>query len=160
MTSPAEDVPPEFREAVAELLYHSQMIEALLRVYLSDVNEAADLVLQREGVRFKSRERDFQKPLRQLVRLFESHSDNHDLIRRLQSFVEHRNTAAHTAYVWGFVNRERPEQVAGALKKVRTHCAEGRALVEAITVEVVKTHELKTSPRLRLAAIGEKPDTE
>ena len=148
------EVPPEFRDAVAELLYHSQMIEALLRVYLTDINEAADVLLHLEGVRFKAGEKVFRRrTLGQLVKMFELHSDNAELIGRLGAFAEHRNTAAHTAYVWSFVNSGQPELVAAELAKVREHCVEGRTLVELVTVEVIKAFELKTDPRLHVVML-------
>jgi len=155
---PDHEVPLEFRDAVAELLYHSQMIEALLRVYLADINEAADILLHREGVRFKHRVDAFGKrPLGQLVDQFEAHSDNDDVVRRLRAFAQHRNAAAHTAYAWAFVNRGKPENVAVALEYVRSHCVEGRALVELVTLETIKTYQLKTDPRLLLPTAS-KPD--
>jgi hypothetical protein len=145
-------VPPDFRDAVAELLYHSQMLESLLRVYLSDVNEIADLLLQGEGVRFKNRTDAFEVPLGRLVDLFEAHSDNADLVKRLRSFIPERNTAAHIAYVWGFVNNDRTDKVVAELGKVRKHCGVTRGLVEAMTAETIKTYGLKTDPRLHLLA--------
>jgi len=144
MASAEHEVPPDFRDAVSELLYQSQMVEWLLRVYLSDINEAADTLLGGEGVRFKPRIKDFRKrTLGWLVERFAAHSDNDDLTGRLRSFVRHRNSAAHTAYAWAFVNREATESVAATLEKVRAHCIEGRALVEAVTRETMKTYQLK-----------------
>jgi hypothetical protein len=147
MTSSEHEVPPDFRDAVSELLYHSQMIEGLLRAYLSDVNEAADALLRDDGIRFKARAKDFQRPLSHLVRAFARHSDNVELLRRLKALEEHRNTAAHTAFLWAFVNRDKPELIAETLEKVRAHCAEARALVHLLTLETMNSYRLKTDPR-------------
>lgn len=152
MGATEHDVPPDFRDAVAELLYHSQMIETLLRVYLSDINEAADIALAAEGVRFKHRFDDLGMPLGRLVDMFDAHSDNGELVRRLRAFTEHRNSAAHVAYVWGFVNREKPAAVAAMLEKVRAHCDEASDLVGLVTRETVTTYQLKTDSRLHMLA--------
>lgn len=159
MAEAEHEVPPEFRDAVAELLYHSQTIEALLRVYLSDINEAADTLLRSAAIRFKHRFDDFGMPLGRLVDLFEAHSDNDEVVRRLRAFTEHRNTAAHVAFVWGFVNREKPEEVAAMVEKVRAHCVEAKALVELATRETLTTYQLRTDPRLPVAMLPRKPDS-
>ena len=57
----ADEVPADYREAVAQVLYHAQTIEWLLRAYLSDLNEAADRLLRHRWVRFKTRSDHMRK---------------------------------------------------------------------------------------------------
>lgn len=129
------EVPTEYREAVAELLYNSQMIEALLRVYLMDVYSAANIALRRYGMRFDVPDKYLQKKaLGPLVELFSHHTTNDDLVKRLKAFIEHRNRAAHTAYVWGMVYGADRESIANALAKNRVRIEEASALL----TEVIK----------------------
>ena len=148
------EVPPEFRNAVSELLYHAQMVEGLLKAYLADVSEAADEHFRPKGVRFKSPEKELTKAtLGRLVRHYGSHSDVDWLFARLSKFVQFRNTAAHTAFLWGFVHGKSPERVSDALSQVREQIKEARILVHAMTIETLRSYELKTGHPLSLAPV-------
>ena len=135
------EVPAAYREAVAELLYHSQIIEALLRVYLSDVYEASDTALHRYGLRFEIPDQYLQKKaLGQLVELFSHHTTDDALVKRLRSFIEHRNRAAHTAFVCGEVHGKDPETLAKALEKNRGRIEEVSGLVDEMAKQMAMSH--------------------
>jgi hypothetical protein len=133
-------VPPAYRDAVAELLYHSQMIEAVLRVYLMDVYSAANTALHRYGMRFDVPDKYLnKKALGQLVELFSHHTTNDDLVKRLRAFIEHRNRAAHTAYVWGMVHGANRESIADAIEKTMVRINEASALLSEVIKETAKS---------------------
>jgi hypothetical protein len=140
-----EDVPPELRDVVAELLYHAQTIEWLLRVVLSDVNEAADSLVRPNGFRFKTRIDDLRPvPLGNLVKLYAAHSETNWLVQRLRDFVKVRNGMAHTAFIWGFFNRGKPADIKQAVDKTREHISEAKELVHALTIESARSLDLRT----------------
>lgn len=139
------ELPKEFRDAVADVLHHAQVIEWMLRVVLSDMNEAADLALSGKGIRFKMRVPHLENrhTLGSLVERYAMHSDNGDLVKRLRAFTGHRNKAAHVYFVAGWYHRHDAETLARGLAQVNEHVAEGKALVGLVTVESVRVYEVK-----------------
>jgi hypothetical protein len=148
------ELPLDLRNVISELLYHSQMLEYLLRAYLSDLNEAADEWARQNRFRFRTRSDTLKREtLGRLVNLYALHSDVEWLVRDLKAFVSIRNSVAHTAFVWAFVHRDKDDSVAEAITRVNEHIATARKLVHAMTLESVRAYELKT----RSASIGAPP---
>ena len=153
-----EEIPPEFRSAIAELLFQSQSIEWLLRVILSDINEAADDWVRTRAFRFKTRVDDLTNvPLGNLVKLYAFHSETDWLVKRLRQFVKVRNYMAHVAFIWVSINKERLEDITSALRKTNENIVEAKRLVEALTKESMRTYELKTGRPISAAPVDIRP---
>jgi len=136
-----------FRDAVGELLYHSQMIEWLLRAYLDDLGTVPTGFIPPRGFRLKKHPPKFDKAtLGRLIGFYEDHSDVNWLVQKLNDFLDIRNDAAHTAYVWAFVHEEEPEVVAQALIRLLEHIEEAKWIVHALTLESRRAYELKHGP--------------
>ena len=145
-----DEVPAGLRDAVAELLFQSQMLEWMMRVYLSEVNRLADEAFGAKGIRFKSGVKHFEKhTLGRLVDLFAAHTDDDGLVQRLRDFTKHRNDAAHNYFVAGWIHRESPDVIAGGLATIRDHVEEAKALVHVMTLASARVFEPKSGSAKR-----------
>jgi hypothetical protein len=57
--------------------------------------------------------------------------------------VKIRNSAAHSAFVWGSVHKNKTERLDDAMAQVRRQIDEAMILVDALTVETLRGHQLK-----------------
>src|SRR2546426_7180867 len=134
-------IPRDFRDAVTELLFQSQMIEQMLKTVLYDIAEIAELSL-RGQVRFRYDRKD-KRTLGMLTKAFGVHALDDAFVQRLQAFMKQRNLAAHAAYVWGYIHAENEDTIRETTARVNRHIIEAEALLELVTLESLRLYELR-----------------
>ena len=112
-----------------------QVIEGLLKLYITDTHSLIALMLGGQ-IPFRFTRKEYENaPMERLITMFARHCDNDDLIKRLRSALTSRNYVAHEALRYYVEHDDAAESALETLKGIQK---EGLALMEELYKECRK----------------------
>jgi hypothetical protein len=134
-----------FLRRVGEALASYQLVEAVLKLYIEGVHlRIRRLVLGKVPFNYSPSEYE-NAPLEWLVKMFQRHSANKQLIERLRKAVKTRNYIAHRVVEDYMHHREgRPRIAARISRELKKLEDEGQGLAEELLKELTALRERMT----------------
>jgi hypothetical protein len=109
----------DYQQAVSETAGKFQFLEEGLKLYLENCFQIVKSNLPKEISFNFNRKYVENKPLRQLIQLFEKYNSNSELIKQLKALPEKRNHIAHKAYLAVAFHRDDPVYLQTQMREVK-----------------------------------------